>query len=158
NLARYSETIRELAKERGAVSISLFDALKDRPKIADLMDDSIHLNAAGYMTAADLIEAGLGWPRGAWRTSPEADKLRQVILKKNEWFFHRSRPANMAYIFGFRKAEQGRNAVEIPQFDPLIEAEENKIAKLRFLKAVDVPVETPRTESIAAKFTPQPHP
>jgi putative heme-binding domain-containing protein len=158
DLVRYSEAILDLAKERGAVFIPLFDQLKDRPNCSDLMDDAIHLNAAGYMTAADLIEAGLGWPPGTWRTSALADKLRQVILKKNEWFFHRSRPANMAYIFGFRKGEQGQNAVEIPQFDPLIAAEEKKIAQLRYLKPVELPAETTRTESKAAKFTPQPHP
>ena len=33
--------------------------------------------------------------------------------------------------FGFRKHEQGNNAVEIPQFDPLVEAAEKKIALLK---------------------------
>ena len=68
---------------------------------------------------------------GTWRESPLAENLRKAILKKNELFFHRSRPANMAYIFGFRKREQGRNAVEIPQFDPLVAAKEKEIAQLR---------------------------
>ena len=40
----------------------------------------------------------------------------------------------MAYVFGFRKREQGQNAVEIPQYDPLIAAEEEQaIASLRKL-------------------------
>ena len=46
--------------------------------------------------------------------------LRSAIRKKNELFFHRWRPENWTYLFGFRKQEQGQNAVEIPQFDPLI--------------------------------------
>ncbi|MGI8965133.1 MAG: PVC-type heme-binding CxxCH protein, partial [Limisphaerales bacterium] len=60
----------------------------------------------------------------------QKELLRQEILKKNEFFFNRSRPANMAYILGFRKHEQGKNAAEIPMFDPLIEAKEQNIARL----------------------------
>ncbi|MEX0867342.1 MAG: hypothetical protein WD030_08280, partial [Pirellulales bacterium] len=51
--------------------------------------------------------------------------------RKNELFFHRYRPQNETYLFLFRKHEQGNNAVEIPQFDPLVEAEEKRIAELR---------------------------
>jgi len=61
----------------------------------------------------------------------QAEQLRQAILKKNELFFHRWRPQNNTYLFLFRKHEQGQNAKEIPQFDPLVQAEEQKIAKLR---------------------------
>ncbi|AMV39819.1 SGNH/GDSL hydrolase family protein [Planctomyces sp. SH-PL62] len=65
---------------------------------------------------------------------PEAEqveKLRQTIVAKNLLFFYRWRPQNITYLFGFRKHEQGRNAVEIPQFDPLVEAKETEIAELR---------------------------
>ena len=58
-------------------------------------------------------------------------QLRSVIAAKNELFFHRHRPQNETYLFLFRKGEQGNNAVEIPQFDPLIEEQEHEIAKLR---------------------------
>lgn len=61
----------------------------------------------------------------------QSELLRQTILKKNELFFHRWRPQNNTYLFLFRKHEQGQNAREIPQFDPLIEKEEQKIAILR---------------------------
>lgn len=61
----------------------------------------------------------------------QAESLRQAIVKKNELFFHRYRPQNNTYLFLFRKHEQGRNAAEIPQFDPLIEAQEKIIAGLR---------------------------
>ena len=57
--------------------------------------------------------------------------LRQNIIAKNQLFFHRWRPQNSTYLFLFRKHEQGKNAQEIPKFDPLIEAEEEKIATLR---------------------------
>ena len=61
----------------------------------------------------------------------QAEKLRQLIIEKNRLYFHRWRPQNVTYIFGFRKAEQGKNAIEIPQFDPLIAEKEAEIAKLR---------------------------
>src|SRR5690606_11530453 len=87
------------------------------------------------------------------------ETLRQHILKKNEWFFNRSRPANMAYIFGFRKKEQGNNAVEIPQFDALVAEEEAAIAKMRDLSSgTIVPMKEERTESKFAKDIGQEHP
>jgi hypothetical protein len=104
---------------------------------AKLTDNGIHLNAAGYRAAAFALEDFLfgseksAGPAGSWRTSPAAEPLRQAILRKNEWFFHRSRPANMAYIFGFRKKEQGQNAVEVLKFESFIAAEEARIARLR---------------------------
>jgi hypothetical protein len=61
----------------------------------------------------------------------QAEKLRQTILAKNRLYFYRWRPENETYLFGFRKYEQGQNAREIPQFDPLIAEKEKEIAKLR---------------------------
>ncbi len=61
----------------------------------------------------------------------QAEKLRQTIVEKNRLFFHRYRPENETYLFGFRKQEQGQNAKEVPQFDPLIERLEKEIARLR---------------------------
>ena len=46
--------------------------------------------------------------------------LREAIVAKNRLYFHRWRPANETYLFLFRRHEQGNNAVEIPQFDPLV--------------------------------------
>ena len=57
--------------------------------------------------------------------------MRQAIIRKNELYFHRWRPQNVTYLFGFRKHEQGQNAKEIVQFDPLIAAEEELIDKLK---------------------------
>jgi hypothetical protein len=61
----------------------------------------------------------------------QVEKLRETIIAKNRLYFHRWRPQNETYLFGFRKAEQGKNAKEIPEFDPLIEKLEAEIAKLR---------------------------
>ena len=61
----------------------------------------------------------------------QIERLRAAINTKNELFFNRHRPQNETYLFLFRKHEQGNNAVEIPQFDPLIEIKEHEIAELR---------------------------
>jgi lysophospholipase L1-like esterase len=60
----------------------------------------------------------------------QAEKLRKLIVAKNELYFHRWRPQNVTYLFGFRKGEQGKNAPEIARFDPLIESKEKEIAAL----------------------------
>lgn len=74
------------------------------------------------------------WQRGLPLThGPDATQsldLLSAIRKKNELYFHRWRPQNVTYLFLFRKHEQGQNAAEIPQFDPLIAAEEDLIASL----------------------------
>jgi lysophospholipase L1-like esterase len=75
------------------------------------------------------------WATGVLLTSgPEfdqAEKLRTTIIAKNREYFHRWRPENETYLFGFRKHEQGQNAVEIPKFDPIVADLEEQIAKLR---------------------------
>lgn len=74
------------------------------------------------------------WKQRELKKGPEFDQvetLRKVINEKNLLYFHRWRPQNETYLFGFRKHEQGNNAREIPLFDPLVEAKEKEIATLR---------------------------
>jgi lysophospholipase L1-like esterase len=83
---------------------------------------------------------------GAWMNAPlggvvrrgpsldQAEALRQAIVEKNRLYFYRWRPQNETYLFGFRKHEQGRNAKEVAEFDPLIAEKEKEIAKLRVPK------------------------
>jgi lysophospholipase L1-like esterase len=84
---------------------------------------------------ADYSIPAKDWATGfSLPTAPEgehAEQLRQTIVAKNRLYFYRWRPENETYLFGFRKHEQGQNAREIPQFDPLIAAKEKEIAKLR---------------------------
>ena len=74
------------------------------------------------------------WAAGVrLRRGPEFDqveRLRADVIDKNRLYFHRWRPQNETYLFGFRKHEQGQNAKEIPQFDPLVASLEADIAKL----------------------------
>ena len=52
-------------------------------------------------------------------------------MKKNELYFHRWRPQNITYLFGFRKHEQGNNAADIAKFDPFILDLEKQIHDLQ---------------------------
>jgi len=159
-LEAYARAIQETAELRNARFVSLSRLVGSSNTF--WTENGIHLNSYGYTLAAQQIQKALGLKGPAWssgRVSKTVEPLRQAIIRKNEWFFHRSRPENMAYIFGFRKGEQGRNAVEIPQFDPLIEAEERRIAQLRWLKSGVVVPEVPRrTGNRTARHTEQPRP
>jgi lysophospholipase L1-like esterase len=94
---------------------------------------------ANYRLLIDGQEVARGsaaqWNKGLEIESrPEQkqiERLRRLITTKNELFFNRHRPQNETYLFLFRKHEQGNNAVEIPQFDPLIESKEHEIADAR---------------------------
>jgi lysophospholipase L1-like esterase len=82
---------------------------------------------------AEQWAAGVAVSRGP--DFEQVAALRKAINAKNVHYFNRWRPQNETYLFGFRKHEQGRNAAEIPQFDPLVAEAEKSIARLR------VPVE-----------------
>lgn len=153
-LQQYAGAIRKLAEQNDAPFVDLTQTALS----GYLRKDPIHLNDDGYRAIAFEITNTLDLPSSNWQTSKHTEALRQTILRKNQWWFHRSRPANMAYVFGFRKHEQGQNAVEIPQFDSLIHNEEQRIASLSKLQAVELPEIEPKLESKYAEFTPQPIP
>ncbi|MCH7728975.1 MAG: SGNH/GDSL hydrolase family protein, partial [Planctomycetes bacterium] len=80
---------------------------------------------------ADHEQWATGVPLNLAQYDGQVDQLRRTIREKNALFFHRHRPQNETYLFLFRKHEQGNNATEIPQFDPLITEKEKQIATLR---------------------------
>jgi lysophospholipase L1-like esterase len=92
-----------------------------------------------YALSVDGVELARGsageWADGLGLTAgPEIDQveaLRRAIVKKNLLHFHRWRPQNETYLFGFRKHEQGQNAREVPLFDPLVAEQEAIIARLK---------------------------
>ena len=150
-LVEIDSVLRRIATNRNIPFVSLADLTQD-PAYSQ---NGIHLTNEGYRAVARHLEKALSWKPNAWDHGESAAALRTHILKKNEWFFHRSRPANMAYIFGFRKKEQGQNAGEIAGFDKLVAEEEAVIASLRDLtKNIVVPEAPVRTESaVAAKIS-----
>ena len=67
----------------------------------------------------------------ATEANPQYEAMRKLLLKKNELYFHRWRPQNITYLFGFRKHEQGNNAADIAKFDPFIQDLEKQIHELQ---------------------------
>lgn len=142
SLVRYSDVIRRLAREQKQPYIDLQQqqleaAESDQPP---LTDNGLRLTADGYRQTARWLASGLK-PAGDVDhleavvgldfEAPAVIRLREAIQQKNQLYFHRWRPQNFTYLFGFRKHEQGNNAVEIPQFDPLVAEAEQQIARLR---------------------------
>jgi lysophospholipase L1-like esterase len=130
-LAALRDALRALAAERGLPFVDTFEPLRV-PGTPPLTTDGVHFTPAGQEAWARALAKGLGLA-----PPPVSDAaLRPLILRKDELFFHRHRPANETYLFLFRKHEQGRNAAEIPQFDPLIEDLDARIhqAKLDLLR------------------------
>lgn len=125
-LELYRARLAEVAKQRGLPTVDLQQL---SPVDERLTNNGVHLTLDGYKTLAPRLAAALG-------ATPISDfarlePMRQTIQKKNELYFHRYRPQNETYLFLFRKHEQGNNAVEIPQFDPLVQEQEARIAELR---------------------------
>ena len=126
-LAEYCEVIRETAAATQAGLVDLFaDLVGELPAGTAATDNGVHLSAAGYAAAARVFATACGTSLPADFVTRSA-AVRQLVIEKNRLFFHRWRPANETYIFLFRKHEQGNNAVEIPQFDPLVEAAEAEV-------------------------------
>ena len=57
--------------------------------------------------------------------------LRRAVIAKNRLYFHRWRPQNTTYLFGFRKREQGNNATEVAEFEKLVAIQEAEIDRLK---------------------------
>jgi lysophospholipase L1-like esterase len=117
HLAKYVAATKELAEKQKAGFIDLFAA---QPAGTE---NGVHFDAAGYKRLAEVF--------GSIPAESTAEALREAIVAKNELFFHRWRPQNFTYLFGFRKGEQGKNGKEIAEFDPLVEKVEKQIAELR---------------------------
>jgi lysophospholipase L1-like esterase len=118
-----------------------------RVMVVDGLEDSTYYSLECDGRSLANSQRGNRWARGSvllrGADLEQVEELRKVIGEKNVLFFDRYRPQNDMYIFHGRKHEQGRNAVEIPQFDKFITQKEAEIARLR------VPVKhTYRIESV----------
>ena len=123
-------TIRDVAKSKGAALVDLYERMSQTGQQAKPFTEM----ACIRVTKATRRIAKLLWSTPI--LSKSDDELRARIVAKNELFFHRWRPQNETYLFGFRKHEQGKNAKDIVAFDPLIAEAEKAIAER--LKAIPV--------------------
>lgn len=150
NLVAYGAAVRDLAAKRGAKFVDLYAVTKDlSAKVAAggmdsggapagngaparLTDNGIHPTLAGYRAIAGPLLAAMGVPDaspGQDRPTPaQGEALRRLVAAKNAEYFNYWRPQNDTYILGYRKKEQGRNAGEMPQFLPIVQAKEQEIA------------------------------
>jgi len=135
-LEAFEQMLRNVAR---AQSLALVE-LNWKPSDQQLTDDRMLPNNVGYRELAHLLATALlnESVTGDDATSnlavtreltesPERELLLEAIARKNEFFFHRYRPQNETYLFLFRKHEQGNNAVELEQFDPIIQEADQAI-------------------------------
>ncbi len=123
----YAETIAQcqaiVSQIASELQVPLIDA--DWSPTDDSLEASrLVPSPTGYVELASSYASSLVGGTNGHPISPE---LIAAIVAKDELFFHRHRPQNETYLFLFRKHEQGRNAAEIPQFDPLIQAADEAI-------------------------------
>jgi hypothetical protein len=132
NLKLYVAAMKDVAEKRKLDFFDLGKAVAGQHrelKPGWFTVNGMHLGSGGY--GGTSLEFDEALPSGGWKDFEPTEKLRAAILAKNELFFHRWRPQNLTYLTGFRKHEQGQNAKEIVQFDPLVEKAEKEIAELR---------------------------
>ncbi len=132
---QYAEAIVALAADRGHGHIDLRSEQEKSIKQGGtpLTFNGLTLTDAGYLQTGRWLASHFSPSSNFDKVdvnTPAVSQLREAIIAKNELFFHRWRPQNFTYLYSFRKHEQGNNAVEIPQFDPLIKQAEQEIARL----------------------------
>ncbi|WP_437206518.1 PVC-type heme-binding CxxCH protein [Planctomicrobium sp. SH664] len=121
---------------------------------APLTYDTIRYTAAGYRRLAQvtLFELGLA---SAAINNLDAELLK-LIQRKNDLYFHQYRPQNETYLRGFRKYEQGQNAREIAEFDPLIQRAEERVTAHLLNQPVPPEMTLPEPAPLAFKpLTPE---
>ena len=164
SLKAIEKATRELAESTSSEFVPLAGWMVTRSSPSPT-HDGVHLTREGYEQVSRVILKSLVGKESISAifdpaSSSQYSVLQKAIQKKNELFFNRWRPENWTYLFGFRKGEQGQNAVEIPQFEPLIAEWEARIAKLRDLSQPYTPTagEVERLVApVASSVTPTGH-
>lgn len=130
-LERYVQVSKEVADRRGLPLSDLHYAFWTNRQMKPFTDNGVHLTEDGYRRSAYMpwhgfqVDAVIGDAPEKWVD------LRRAVVAKNELFFHRWRPQNETYLFGFRKHEQGKNAKEVAEFDPLVKQAEDEIDRIK---------------------------
>ena len=132
NIQTYNAALAKAAAARqGMTYVDLYDVPAEYAKAnggRHFTSNEIHPTPDGCRFFGEAVMGRLGLPVAAW--TDRLERVRRLTVEKNRLYFHRWRPENETYIFGFRKKEQGQNAVEIPQFDPLVAEKEGEIASV----------------------------
>jgi putative membrane-bound dehydrogenase-like protein len=135
DVSAYANAVRDLAKQRGAVFVDLFEPLSARASSKRLTEDGIHLTESGLREVAALIVRQLGADENQ---SASMEPLRQAIVEKNRLWFDSWRPANWSFAYGDRVSQAFAKGggtepslkAEFEQHRPLIEAADTRIHAL----------------------------
>jgi hypothetical protein len=128
-LALYCDTIRALARKREHHIADLYATCPVLPPGAT--ENGMHLTEEGYKATAVTVFLGSLVQGRRVIDWDQVEPFRKAVIEKNQLFFHRWRPQNETYLFGFRKHEQGKNAKEVAEFDPLVSKAEDEIDSIR---------------------------
>lgn len=138
-LAAYTETMRQVAAERGVRFVDLYTPtlpLMENRALGDLTINGIHLNDRGTEIVSRIMARALGWaapdPLAAARSSAGDAALTAAIRDKNQLFFYRWRAVNGEYIYGRRKEPFGvvNFPPEMRQLEDMIATREKEIWRL----------------------------
>lgn len=134
NLASLRDALKKFAVKHDAFFIDWFEAMGGHPlperTVIPLTENGVHYGAEGYQKLVNTLIAGFGLNVPSVRES-DLHALQEAVRRKDELFFNRWRPQNETYLFGFRKREQGRNAKEVEQLDPLIQKADTEIQEVK---------------------------
>ena len=137
DVAAYTEVIRSIARQRGALFVDLCTPLSQRPSGSPrLTDNGQHLNAEGLRVIAELTASALGL---AWSEADNLSGLRGAVIEKNRLWADCWRPANWSFVYGDRITQQfgkpGANAPSLrasfESHKPLIAAMDARIAAIQ---------------------------
>ncbi len=146
DLAKVSETIKEVAQQRTLPVVDLFAVMRKQNE--KITEDGLQLTPRGQGVVAAAFAQEVGALRGPapklTQAGPWEDKslesLRQVIITKNRLWFDYWRPQNWAFLGGDRveqpSSRDHRNPKvrwfpkEMEMFGPRIAEQEQKISEL----------------------------
>ncbi|QVL34236.1 hypothetical protein KIH39_10115 [Telmatocola sphagniphila] len=135
-VALYADAVKKIANQRGTYLADLrswelerFAEYHKEGVKYPFTEEGTQFNDQGYRESAAFWQKQFA-PAGSSIPQP-SESLREAVAAKNELVFHRWRPENETYLFGFRKHEQGKNAKEVFEFDPLIDVAEKKIQEIK---------------------------
>jgi lysophospholipase L1-like esterase len=130
---QYVEALRALAAEQKLTFVDLWTGHAKTAANASRegrTDNGIHLTSKGYRWSASIFAKAL-LNADQEINANKAKALVDQTVEKNRMYFYRWRPQNVTYLFGFRKHEQGNNAKEVAEFDPIVNKMEQTIFELK---------------------------
>ena len=131
NIAAYSRVIAELAEEKGAQFIDLFNLTKEAyEKITpSLTNNGIHLNEAGNSLIATFLAKSLGGEKTSSLSDKHLAEVTKAAAAKHKRVAEIVRPKNAVVYFGVR-ARTKEYKEEMPRYHEMIRLTEKRVHQL----------------------------